>query len=246
MIGPIVWTTVRGLLGRRRSLLMLLLALLPVLAALLARINGRAPDMDRITPAVIDLLIVQAALPIITLVFGTAALGSELEDGTAIYLLIKPIDRWRIVVAKTVVAAGVSALLLGATTFLAAFLLAGDQGLMRLVVGLTVAVMIGAVVYVSIFVALSVVTNRALIIGLVYAVLWEGLLSGLFDGTRELSVRQYVLGIARTLAGDQGGSIRAAPELVGSIGFLLAIVAIVVAVVLGSNRLAAFQIRGAD
>ena len=29
-------------------------------------------------------------MPLLALVFGTAALGSELEDGTAVYLMIKP------------------------------------------------------------------------------------------------------------------------------------------------------------
>jgi len=43
---------------------------------------------------------------------------------------------------------------------------------------------------------LSVVTSRALIAGLVYVFIWEGLINGLFAGTRLLSVRYYTLGVA--------------------------------------------------
>ena len=43
---------------------------------------------------------------------------------------------------------------------------------------------------------LSVVTSRALIAGLVYVFIWEGLINGLFAGTRLLSVRHYTLGVA--------------------------------------------------
>ena len=38
------------------------------------------------------------------LILGTAALGSEIEDGTAVYLLTKPIPRWLVALAKIVVA----------------------------------------------------------------------------------------------------------------------------------------------
>ena len=41
------------------------------------------PDVDR----VLGILIVQTVMPLVALVLGTAALGSEIEDGTAVYLL---------------------------------------------------------------------------------------------------------------------------------------------------------------
>ena len=109
---PITAVTLRGLLGRRRTLLMLLLVGLPVLVALLARIAEGSLEVDRI----LDPLGVRTILPLVALVFGTAALGSELEDGTAVFLIIKPIPRWRIVGAKMLVAAGLTiALIMPAT-----------------------------------------------------------------------------------------------------------------------------------
>ena len=37
-------------------------------------------------------LLVTTLVPIVALVFGTVALGAEIEDGTAVFLLLKPID----------------------------------------------------------------------------------------------------------------------------------------------------------
>ena len=100
MIRVIAGLTVRSLAGRRRVLLVGLLGLLPVLIALLVRASGRLTNIDGATAAVVDRLVISTIVPLVALVFGTSALGSELDDGTAIYLLAKPIPRWQIVVGK--------------------------------------------------------------------------------------------------------------------------------------------------
>ena len=96
VMAPLVEVTLRGLLGRRRTLLLVLLAGLPVLIALLIRVSGGRPDADR----VLDTLVVRTVMPLVALIVGTAAIGSEIEDGTAVYLMVKPIARWRIALAK--------------------------------------------------------------------------------------------------------------------------------------------------
>ena len=55
---------------------------------------------------IVDTLVIRTVLPLIALVFGTAAIGSEIEDGTVVFLLAKPIGRWRTALAKLAVAAG--------------------------------------------------------------------------------------------------------------------------------------------
>jgi hypothetical protein len=85
------------------------------------------------------------------------------------------------------------------------------------------------------------VTSRGLIIGLAYSLIWEGLLSGLLPGTQIFSVREYVGGIAEALA---PGAV--ADSIIGAGGFLYAGFALVIAVVLGSVRLATYEVRGTD
>ncbi len=236
---PIVGVTLRGLLGRRRTLLMLLLVALPVLIGLLIRLSDSRIGVDR----VLDTMLVQTVLPLVALVLGTAALGSELEDGTAVYLMIKPVPRWRIVGAKMLVSAGLTVVLVVPSTVLAG-LLAGGLGPASLgtTFGYAVAVAAGGSAYACAFVGLSAFTSRALVLGLGYTMIWEGVLAGLLEGTRFLSVRQATLGIARGLSGQliKEGTL--------GLGLSVAIVAIAVgaAFALGSMRLTRFEIRSAD
>ena len=235
--------TARGLLGRRRSLLLVLLALLPVAIAMLVRLSGRAGTDEEVATAIMDRLIVTTLLPIVALVFGTAALGAELEDGTAVFLLVKPIDRWRIVVAKLAVAIGLSVAIVAPASFVAgAILQVGGTGLSG-AVGAAVGTAIGATVYATVFFALSLVTGRALAIGLIYVLVWEGVLAGLLEGIAALSIRQYTLAISAAISNpgvtDPGLlDVRAA--------LVLSVIAVAVAAVIAVRRLASFEIGQAD
>src|SRR6266550_9640154 len=168
IFATIVGVTLRALLGRRRTILMLLLAGVPVLLGLLVRANNGSGVRD--VGATLDGLAVRVVLPLVALVFGTAALGSELEDGTAVHLLTKPIRRSTIVLAKIGVAGTLTATLLVPSTVIAGLLLARPgSGPLSITFAMAIGVLVGSYVYVAIFVALSVATSRGLIIGLGYA-----------------------------------------------------------------------------
>jgi ABC-2 type transport system permease protein len=233
--------TARALAGRRRSLLMLLLAGAPVLLAILVRLGGRGASGSALVPA-LEGMLVTTVLPLVALVFGTAALGSELDDGTAVHILTKPIPRWAIVLPKLVVAGGLTAALLVASTLLTGTLLGGGTPhASQVTLAFAAAVAIGSFVYTAIFLALSAATSRGLIIGLAYALVWEGLLAGALPGTQLLSVREYVRGIVAALAPPE-----TLTSVVGSQGFLYAAVAIVVITLLASLRLGVYQVRSAE
>src|SRR5215212_662832 len=121
----IAGVTARALLGRRRSILMLLLAGAPVLLGLLVQL-GSGPRPRILVPS-LEGLVVVSVLPLVALVFGTAALGSELDDGTAVHVLTKPIPRWAIVIPKLAVAAGLTALLMVPSTLLSGLLIGGTR-----------------------------------------------------------------------------------------------------------------------
>jgi ABC-2 type transport system permease protein len=239
VVVTIAAVTARALLGRRRTILMLLLAGAPVLLGLLVRLGGTRPGA---LPSALDGLIVSSVLPLVALVFGTAALGSELDDGTAVHILTKPIPRWAIVLPKLAVAGGLTAVLLFPSTILAGILVGGlASHELGMTFAFAIAVLIGSFVYSAIFVALSAATSRGLVIGLAYSLLWEGLLSGALKGTQLFSVREYIRGMASALA--PRGSVE---SVVGAYGFVFAIVAIVIVTALASWRLARYEIRAAE
>ncbi len=197
MIAIITALTVRELVGRGRTVLMGLLALLPILLAIVYRLGSEDTDQPKwVAQVLFDGLIVSTLLPLAALVYGTAALGAEIEDGTAVYLLAKPVSRTRIILAKLL-----AAWMLTSATVLASGLVAGAIALAGspnhgLLLGFGIGLVAGSLVYSALFVMLSVVTSRALIAGLVYVFVWEGLVNGLFAGTRLLSVRHYTLSVA--------------------------------------------------
>jgi ABC-2 type transport system permease protein len=230
--------TLRALLGRRRTVLMVLLAGIPILVGLLVRANS--DGITQIGPT-LDGLVVRIILPLVALVFGTAALGSELEDGTAVHLLTKPVGRITIVLAKVAVAGTLTAALIVPSTILAAILMARPGANLGVVAeSLGAGVLAGSYLYASIFAALSVLTSRGLILGLGYALIWEGLLAGLLPGTQVFSVREYVRGIIHAVSPSVIESV------VGSPALAYAAVALVAALAIASYRLATYEVRGAD
>jgi len=235
-IAPIVEVTFRGLLGRRRIFLLVLLAALPVLIGLLIRIAGGRPDADR----VLDTLVVRFVMPLVALIVGTTVIGSEIDDGTAVFLMVKPIARWRIVLSKALVAAGLTAVLIVPAVIISSILLSRTD-LATTLEAFTVACFFGGTAYAIAFLALSAFTSRAFLIGLAYVLIWEGVLASILEGTKFLSIRQATLGIAAALGVDTPGQPLAA-------GVSAAVLAVVIAggFMIASWRLARFEIRGGD
>lgn len=237
-IGAIVDVTVRGLLSRRRALLMVLLAALPVVVGLLIRLGGGRAD----APEILDTLVVRTVLPLVALIIGTSAIGSEIEDGTLVYLLIKPVPRWQIALAKLVVAAGLTAILVVPPIVVTGVLVGGfGSASLAVALGYAVAAIIGGATYAVAFATLGTITSRSLVVGLAYTLLWEGVLAGLLEGTRFLSVRQATLGIAAALTGVDPG-VEALPV---AVAVSVVTVVIVASAVLTTSRLRRFQVRSA-
>ena len=85
-------------------------------------------------------------------------------------------------------------------------------------------------------------TSRALIVGLGYTLIWEGVLAGLLEGTRFLSIRQATLGLAAELTGRDVG-VDPLPTTTSSL-----IIGVVIAggIAVTAFALRRFQVRSAD
>src|SRR5262245_22926528 len=193
----VVGLTLRQLLGRGRTLALALVALPPLGLALVYRLGSSdAEPSDWVARVLLAGFVETTLLPLTALIFGTAALGAEIEDGTAVYLLAKPIPRRTIVLGKLLAAWVVSAVTTLVSALVAGVIAFGGAGDSGILLGFGVAIVLGSLVYSALFLALSIVTSRALIAGLVYVFVWEGVVNGLFEGTRILSVRHYTLAVA--------------------------------------------------
>lgn len=226
--------TARGLFGRRRFLLLLPLPVLLVGLAALADALGAAPS-DWAQPVLVGLGF-GVVLPVMALIVGAGVLGSEIDDGTVVHILAKPLPRREIILAKLVVAVAVTAVTVGVPMF-AAGLVAGS---VRLGLGLAAGSALGALAYCALFLALSLVTRRPVLVGLVYVLIWEGLLGNLLDGTRVLSIQQYVVTVADRVANTD--------LLTGNVSVALALVMAALftagGTLLAIERLRSFSVAG--
>ena len=231
----IAWITARALLGRKRVLLLLPFPVLVVGLTLIA--HALRPDAaDQWGPVIVDGLGLGVLLPVTALIVGTAVLGAEIEDGTILHILAKPLPRREIVLAKLVVSAGI----IGTVAAVPMFVAGTVAQSARFGLALAVACFVAALAYAALFLALSLLTRRPVLIGLAYVLLWEGLLGNLLASTRELSSHQYAVTLASRIAQTQ--------LLHNHVGLPVAIVMsavfLVGGTVLAVNRLSSFAVTG--
>jgi ABC-2 type transport system permease protein len=226
--------TARGLFGRRRFLLLFPLPVLLVGMALLAQAGGARPD-EWAEPVLIGIGLA-VLLPITALIVGTGVLGAEIDDGTVVHILAKPLPRREIILAKLAVAWLVTAVTSAVPLFITGVIAESA----RLGAGLALAAALGALAYSAFFLALSLLSRRPVLLGLLYVLLWEGLLGNFVSGTRVLSIQQYVVTITDKVAGTElltatlGGPVSVVMALVFAVGFTW----------LAIDRLRSFSVAG--
>ncbi len=231
----IVRLGVRSVFGRRRGVLLFLLPLVLVGLAVLIRVLV-GEDLEAASTMLYRLGL-GVIVPLVALLATSGVLAPEIDDGSISYLLAKPISRHTIVAGKLLVA-GACVVVFGALPLLVSGLVLMAE---EPVVGFAFAVgaLAGGLAYCALFALLSVLTRHAVVIGLVYLLIWEGLLGGLLDGVRWLSITRWAGEITDGVAGL---------TLVADLGPTYAVVATVVVVLVGTwltgRRLRGFNLTG--
>ncbi len=201
----IAWLTWRQLFARRRLYLAAAFSLTPLIVALLFRVlvaDSEAASVEFLTGLIRE-FVIGTLLPLAAVVFGTTAFGGEVDDGTLIYLLVKPLSRWRVVLWKYVVAVLSTAAVMVPAVVLPWLVTRTPEMTMRVPLAYLAGVGVGCLVYCAIFVTLGLTTRRALVAGLLYIVGMEMVLSRSVIGTKSLSVREFALSVAQ--AAGKGG-----------------------------------------
>ena len=223
----------QAILGRRRGLV---LALIPAALLVLALLVRALTDADLGVEATVGLGL-SLALPLVALLASTAVLGPEVDDGSIVYLLCKPVSR-HVIARSKFAAAWLATMALGALPVgVVAFVV--DPSESRRAVAYGVGAAVAGTVYAALFIALAALTRHAVVIGLLFTLLWEGLLGSVFAGVRWLSVAAW----GREVAGGLSPLV----EEVG-IGTAYAVIAATVvtaaSVWFTGDRLRSFTLRG--
>ena len=238
----VIRLTMRGLLGRRRAVLLLILPVVLLgLAGLTRWASGGTPDASA---TLAGQFAMGTLLPLMCLLISTGVIGAEIDDGSIVYLLAKPIPRRTIVLSKLAVALG-TALVFAVLPTIAAVEIAGDDG-GRLGVAFGVSTALAAVVYTALFVALSVATRNAVILGLLYALLWETVLGGYVPGIRAVSVRQWALSVGERMLGDHATAWGVTAEVGMVTGVVMLVVTAAAATLLAIRKLQTLRLVSVD
>lgn len=196
-----MWLTRRQLFVKQRLVVAIGLMLMPALIATIFRFTTDDPTGG---PGFLSIayrdMVIGVLLPIIALVFGTAAFGGEVDDGTLIYLMVKPVPRWQITLSKYLVALTATIVVVVPSIFLAWVVTPGETPV-RVPLAYAAGAIVGSIVYCALFVTLGIRSRRALALGLLYIVAFENVLSRNVVGAKSLSVREFSLAVCKKVVG---------------------------------------------
>ncbi len=217
----------RQLLGRGRIIGLSALALIaPVSGWALGSADASLDDAVNLV-AGIGLGLV---LPVVALVFAGASIGDLREDKTLVYLWLRPIDRWPVVVGAALAAVTIAAPITIVPVVVAALLTGAGNGI---VAGTLVATIVGLVGYVGVFTLFGVWLKRFIVWGLAYILIWEGFIAQAGAGVARVALRKYT----RSILVDRTGADLDLADFPLAVGVIVPVVVAVVALAVASWRL---------
>jgi ABC-2 type transport system permease protein len=236
LVNPVVLRlTLRATIGRKRALVFTLIPLVLLLITVALKLAAKSHSWP---PEFLGAFGFSVVLPLTALIIGTSVLGAEIDDGSIIHLLATPVSRASVILSKFMAAVILTVLFGAIPLFLAGAIARGFTG--KLTLGLLVGALVASVAYNALFVLFSVLTTRAIAAGLLYLLVWEGLLGNFVGGVRLLSIGQYGLGVANSIAKESALN----SHLTLTTAVVMAAIVTVVTLALAVRRLAVFAIKG--
>ena len=174
-------------------------------------------------------------VPIVALVFAAAAFGDLKEDGTLVYLWLRPMDRWPMVAGAWLASVTVSLPLTLVPLTAAAFI--ADVG-SDLVWATVLACVVGNLAYSAVFMLLGLFTKNSVVWGIAYILIWEGLVAGISGVGEKLAIRGYT----RSIIAEQTGVDLYLGDLSMGVAVVVPALVVIAAIVLSTLRLRSLDV----
>ena len=235
--GVVLRLTLRATLSRKRALLFAIPAIILIGLSWLLTATAHGNGWQ---PVLLGTFGYSIILALTALLVGGSVLGAEIEDGSIVHLLATPVSRRSVVLTKYLLAVGLTIVFAAVPEYLAGAIASGPGS--KLAIGLLVGALAGSFIYNALFLMLTAAFSpgRALALGLLYVLVWEGLLANLVPGVGLLSAGHYSLAIANSIA--HNGALHANLTTGTAVG--MGLIVTVAAVVLAAQRLSVFSIKG--
>ena len=174
----------QALLGRRRVWLVLAFPVAVIALTVLVTVLSGTSDAGW---SMVSVLAYPLVVPLVAILCTSSVLGPEVDDGSIVYLLSKPVSRHAVAFSKWVVA-WLATLVAGGGAVLVSGLVAGDA---EQALAWTVGACVAGTAYTGAFLALSAATRHAVVVGLLFVLIWENLLGSLLSGVAWLSIGRW-------------------------------------------------------
>jgi len=137
-------------------------------------------------------------VPIGVLVFGAATIGDLIDDGSVVYLWLRPIPTRLAVLAAWAATVTIALPLVGLPILLSAAIIEPDGSI---IAATATSLAVGIAAYSAIFVTAGIRFKRALPWGLAYILIWEGFVASAGETAAKLAVRSYLRSILSNFTG---------------------------------------------
>lgn len=225
-----VWRVlVRTIATRPRVLGLSLLGLGAVVVGLAIRL-ANPTDKAGAAWSLVDGYGLSLLIPVVALVFASAALGDPAEDGTLVYLWLRPLARWRLGAAAFAASVSVVAPVAVAPLVVGAALTGAGW---RIVAAAAAGGLLATVAYSAVFCGLGLRVRRALAWGLAYLLIWEQAVARVSHG----AARASLFINTRSLAAHIAQHPPPKNAVVWGTGLVFPLVVAVIAVVLTARSL---------
>jgi ABC-2 type transport system permease protein len=185
--------------GRARVLALVGLGLVAVVVGVAV---GSQPSADRLEVWVrfANTFGLSLLAPVVALLVASAALGNPSEDGTLVYVWLRPVARSQI--ARAAYAASLTVALPAVVVPLAVGAVAARAG-GDAVWGTVASAVVAVVAYCGLFTWLGLRVRRALPWGLAYILIWEGFVAAAGAGASRVALRAYTRSILSGITGQE-------------------------------------------
>ncbi len=249
-IGTLFTMTVARQVRTVRLLVLVGLYLLPIALVILIRQFGYFKPAEA-EPVLIFNLMFTVLIPMTALLYAPGIIQDEVEEQTLTYLMLRPLPRWSIYVAKLAATIVVTAALAAVFTILTEAVIYWQEpdfaAVLRGRLPAPAVFALALVAYNAIFGIVGLFVRKALVVGVVYIITFEGVLANIDFIFRKATVTYYARVLARRWMElpDLGWSIdlAEAPTAVACIATLLGVAALLTAIAAVSFSLREFRVK---
>ncbi|MBT96371.1 MAG: hypothetical protein CL431_10445 [Acidimicrobiaceae bacterium] len=176
----------KQLITKGRLIGIIIVGLLPIL---LGWVIGRQSD-DPLEAGVgfVSYMGLSILVPIVALIFASASLGDTREDGTLVYLWLRPISRLSVSIGAWAASVTIALPLTVIPMTISAILL--DAG-NTVIVGTVLTSILAVLAYSSLFVLLGLIVKNPVLWGIAYIFIWEAIVASFAKPAAALAISGY-------------------------------------------------------